>query len=66
MIVVFFQAKFVKIEKGIIYKQDAHLDQRVDLQSCDAMINYKKSMEAEAFLNFQSIDAIYQWMNKEL
>lgn len=66
MIVVFFQAKFVKIEKGIIYKQDAHLDQRVDLQACDAMINYKKSMEAEAFLNFQSIDAIYQWMNKEL
>ncbi len=65
MIVVFFEAEFVKIEDGVVTKVTSPTNRKVDLFAMPAMAKYRLAMEAEAFFNYQTIDEIVTWMNEE-
>lgn len=60
MLVVFFEAKFVKIDNGLIVFEEQTSREKVDLMSMPAMQRYQESMEAEAFLNYQTMESIRQ------
>ena len=65
MIVVFFEANFVKIENGLVSMQE-HSQEKTDLLNLPAMQKYQTAMEAEALLNYETIDVIQQWVNEEI
>lgn len=58
MLVVFFEAKFVKIDNGLIVFEEQTSREKVDLMSMPAMQRYQEAMEAEAFLNYQTMESI--------
>lgn len=64
MIVVFFQANFVKIEDGFVTMNPIEQSKKVDLSVQPALLKYQKSMEAEALLNYQTLDQIIQKLYK--
>lgn len=65
MIVVFFEAGFVKIEDGTILYQTLEQGDKVDLLELPALKNYRQSMKAEELFNYQTVDEIRKYINKE-
>lgn len=65
MIVVFFEAGFVKIEDGTILPHPTEEGEKVDLLKLPALHKYRQSMLAEELFNYQTVDDIRKYINKE-
>ncbi|MGF3114022.1 single-stranded-DNA-specific exonuclease RecJ [Facklamia sp. P12937] len=65
MIVVFFEAGFVTIKDGLVIMNQLKQANKLDLMELPAMSKYQEAMEAEKLLNFQTLDQVKSWINKE-
>ncbi|MCR8968714.1 single-stranded-DNA-specific exonuclease RecJ [Facklamia sp. 7083-14-GEN3] len=65
MIVVFFEAGFVTIKDGLVIMNQLDQADKLDLMEMPAMSKYQEAMEAEKLLNFQTMDQVKTWINKE-
>ncbi|MCW6661834.1 single-stranded-DNA-specific exonuclease RecJ [Aerococcaceae bacterium NML201209] len=58
---VFFEAKFVTIEDGLVGIQPTNAGQHVDLFNLPAMTAYREAMHAESILIYQSLNEIKEY-----
>ena len=64
MIVVFFEAEFVTIKDGFVSFNTAHSKEAVDLFALPAIEKYRREMQTEALLNYQTISEIERYFEE--
>lgn len=64
MILMFSEAKFVTMENGGLIKFNEEQSGKVDLTTLSSYVNYQEALETEKFLNYQPIDKIKKYFER--